>query len=58
MRFFTIISLSIGLFFFATSAVVANRNQSVSSKVSSKVDVQKSADTVAAGIQIANAMRL
>ena len=49
MRFFTIISLSIGLFFFATSAVVANRNQSVSSKV----DVQKSADTAAAGIQIA-----
>ena len=57
MRFFTIISLSIGLFFLATSAVVADRTQRVatklSSKVSSKKDVQKSANTAAAGIQSA-----
>ena len=53
MRFFTIISLSIGLFFLATSAVVADRTQSVSSKVSSKGDVQKSTNTASAGIQIA-----
>ncbi len=49
MRFFTIISLSIGLIFLATSAVVADRTQSVSSKN----DAQKSANTAAAGIQSA-----